>query len=109
MRLALCLLCLAGTSVFAQVGPARTNNTQGSNTLNVQNDCGAQGNGSADDSPAIQSCINQAASGQTIYFPNGTYNLSRTLNIKGGVTYLGQSTSAVLHANTMGAVIFQFP
>lgn len=109
MRLVFCLLCLGGTSVFAQVGPSSNNNTQGSNTLNVQNDCGARGNGSADDSSAIQSCINQAASGQTIYFPNGTYNLSGTLNIKGGVTYLGQSIGAVLHANTMGTVIFQFP
>lgn len=72
-------------------------------------DCGAKGNGSSDDAPAIQLCINQAAPGQTIYFPNGTYNLSKTLNVKGGVRYAGESTNAVLHAAKMANWIFMFP
>src|SRR5690242_19952650 len=103
MKSYICLLGLIGTSVFGQLAFA------GGGTLNVVTDCGARGNGSSDDAPAIQSCINQAAPSQTVYFPNGTYNLSKTLNVKGGVRYAGESTNAVLHAARMANWIFMFP
>jgi hypothetical protein len=98
-----------GTTVVTQLAFAKGGSQQSSGTLNVISDCGARGNGSSDDASAIQGCINQAAPGQTIYFPNGTYNLSKPLFIKGGTRYAGESTDAVLHASTMGTWIFWFP
>jgi hypothetical protein len=109
MKSYICLLGLIGTTVLTQFGFAQGPTQQSSGTLNVISDCGAKGNGSSDDASAIQACINQAGSGQTVYFPNGTYNLSKSLNIKGGVHYAGQSTNAVLHASSMGNWIFVFP
>jgi len=45
-------------------------------------DFGAVGNGSADDTTAIQAAINSLSStGGTVYFPAGTYKVSSTLNI----------------------------
>lgn len=109
MKSYICLLGLIGTTVVTQFAFARGGSQQSSGTLNVISDCGARGNGSSDDASAIQSCINQAAPGQTIYFPNGTYNLSKSLNVKGGIRYAGESTNAVLHASNMGTWIFIFP
>jgi hypothetical protein len=109
MKSYICLLGRIGTTVLTQFGFAQGPTQQSSGTLNVISDCGAKGNGSSDDASAIQACINQAGSGQTVYFPNGTYNLSKSLNIKGGVHYAGQSTNAVLHASSMGNWIFVFP
>jgi len=45
-----------------------------STTINVKN-FGAKGDGITDDAPAIQSAINQASGGSTIYIPAGTYML----------------------------------
>jgi polygalacturonase len=102
MKSYICLLGIISTGVLTQAAFA-------AGTLNVVNDCGARGNGSSDDAPAIQACINRVSAGQTVYFPNGTYNLSKTLNIKGGISYVGESTNAVLHASQMANWIFMFP
>ena len=109
MKSYICLLGLIGTTVITQFAFAKGGTQQSSGTLNVISDCGARGERLSDDSSAIQACINQAAPGQTVYFPNGTYNLSKSLNIKGGVHYAGQSTNAILHASSMGNWIFVFP
>jgi hypothetical protein len=48
-------------------------------------DYGAKGNGATDDTAAIQLAINLLpASGGTIYFPAGTYNVSSTIQIGNG-------------------------
>lgn len=46
-------------------------------TLNVQNDYGAAGDGTTDDTDAIQQAINDATSGDEVYLPGGTYLISR--------------------------------
>lgn len=55
-------------------------------------DYGAIGNGTADDTPAIQDAIDDAGS---IYFPNGTYKITTTLSVPNGVadhfSMVGQS------------------
>jgi hypothetical protein len=58
--------------------------------------CNAAGNGSADDTTAIQNCINRLSSGKpVIYFPCGTYNISTTLNLSNQVyvSLIGQDNS----------------
>ena len=73
--------------------------------LNVKSDCGAAGDGSTDDTPKIQSCINTAASsGQGIYFPTGTYKVTSALTISSGNMLLygsnGGTTSIVQYTST---------
>ncbi len=75
----------------------------------MKKSCKAAGDGVQDDSFAIQRCINRAHSGQTIFFPDGTYKLGKPLNVKGGLTYLGQSAKAVLQSANMGEWILMFP
>jgi len=68
-------------------------------------DYGAVGNGSTDDTVAIQAAIDaaNAAGGGTVYFPAGTYKLTDTVNLKANVklqgagrrvTYLKQFTNS---------------
>jgi hypothetical protein len=54
-------------------------------------DFGATGNGSTDDTAAIQRAINAAvaAGGRSVYFPPGFYVVSSTINITGSVGLIG--------------------
>jgi hypothetical protein len=45
---------------------------------NVKTTCGATGNGSTDDTAAINTCIGQLVSGDTLLFPAGTYKVTST-------------------------------
>jgi Pectate lyase superfamily protein/Ricin-type beta-trefoil lectin domain-like len=69
-------------------------------------DFGARGDGTSDDTAAIQNAINTTTSG-TLLFPAGTYRLSDSLYLRGNVTYQGQ-TNPVL-TGTRGGSIFVFP
>ena len=44
-------------------------------------DHGAVGDGKADNTEAIQAILSQVKTGMTIYFPPGTYRLTRTVNL----------------------------
>lgn len=66
--------------------------------FNVQ-DYGAAGNGTHDDTAAIQSAITaaQAAGGGTVYLPSGTYKTTSTLLISGAsMTLAGEGASSVI-------------
>jgi hypothetical protein len=53
-----------------------------SHFIDVKNDFGAAGNGTTDDTAAIQSAINAAPSaGAIIFFPRGSYRVTSTLTI----------------------------
>ncbi len=55
-------------------------------------DYGAAGNGVADDAGPIQAAINAAqTSGQTLFFPAGTYKVLTTLNVTQGIKMVGES------------------
>lgn len=67
--------------------------TSGLPVYNVKTDYSAAGNGTADDSAAIQNAINaaSAAGGGTVFFPAGTYKISRALELKSNVHLLGEA------------------
>lgn len=45
-------------------------------------DFGAQGNGTANDTSAIQACVNAAVSaGKNVYFPSGSYRITSTITV----------------------------
>lgn len=77
--------------------------------LNAKTDCGAVGNGVADDTSALQSCINQAAvSGQAVYLPVGKYRISSTLTISSGnMTVYGtnSTTTSIVQSNAAAHIL----
>ncbi|MHA0289043.1 right-handed parallel beta-helix repeat-containing protein [Mycobacterium sp. C3-094] len=67
-------------------------------TLNVR-DYGATSNQSSDnDALAIQKAINAAKAGDTVYIPNGTYHIRSTINLKSGVSLIGESRGSTILA-----------
>lgn len=67
----------------------------GNNGYNVVS-YGAVGNGTTDDTTAIQNAINAAHSAKkgTVYFPPGIYKISSTLTIYTGVSLVGAGSAA---------------
>lgn len=52
---------------------------------------GAKGDGSTDDAAVINNAINVSPTGTTLRIPRGTYRVSTTINVKGGITLVGES------------------
>ena len=60
--------------------------------FDAKRDFGAAGNGSGDDTDAVQRCIDAARQygrGAIAYLPRGNYRVSRTIQITGGDYYVG--------------------
>lgn len=73
------------------------------NVYNVKTDYGAVGNGSTDDTSAIQNAINGASSTNGIvYFPDGTYIITAPLRLPtaGKISLVGDSPSASILKKT---------
>ena len=65
-----------------------------SSSFNVK-DFSAAGNGSADDTSALQNAINAAvSSGKALYIPNGKYAYAPPLTINGNLTIIGESLTS---------------
>jgi len=77
---------ITATSVAnsAYTASTRVLATNGNTTYNAKTTYGATGNGSTDDTAAIQNCLT-AAAGNIAYVPSGTYMMNDTLNISGTV------------------------
>jgi hypothetical protein len=71
---------------------ARNLVTRGADIINVK-DFGATGNGTTDDTSAIQAAITAAPAGAAIYFPRGTYRLS-SIEITKDVSIYGEGKNA---------------
>lgn len=69
-------------------------------TLSVK-DFGATGDGSTDDTTAIQEAFN-AGSGRTVYFPAGTYRISSQIVVKTKTTLLGDGMNKSIIKLTSG-------
>jgi len=101
-----------GASVTGPMGATGPTGSSGTLWLNVKS-YGATGDGSTNDTAAINSAIAVANStGQTVYFPTGTYNVTGLSSItREGVTVRGdgprstviQMTSATGNTMTLGA------
>ncbi len=60
--------------------------------VNVK-DHGVTGDGSTDDTVALQACVDAADAGSTIFFPPGTYLISAPITMKDSCSYLGAGRS----------------
>jgi hypothetical protein len=65
--------------------------------FDVKADFGAKADGVADDTNAIQSAVNACASGTTLIFPAGTYNI-KTVYMHAGCNLVGVRSQSVLKA-----------
>jgi len=65
------------------------------NIVNVK-DFGAVGNGSTNDTVAIQNALNAVIGGGVVYFPQGEYKITATLEINKGLTIQGQGQYTTL-------------
>ncbi|MFC3770175.1 glycosyl hydrolase family 28-related protein [Paenibacillus sp. GCM10012303] len=63
---------------------------------NVVTDFGAVGDGTTDDTSAIQSALNATATGGTVYFPMGTYLISSQLTVSNKEIHLFATGKAVI-------------
>jgi hypothetical protein len=70
-------------------------------------DFGAIGDGTADDTVSIQATINAGVSkNKAVYFPNGSYIISATLNLPNNITLIGETQRKINDgANTYGVII----
>src|SRR5258708_9593976 len=64
---------------------------------------GAKGNGVADDTRAIRAAFAAAPAGGTVWFPPGTYNVSKTLELRPGTTYRGSNPQSSVIRQADGA------
>lgn len=69
-------------------------------TLSVK-DFGATGDGTTDDTTAIQNALN-AGTGRSVYFPAGTYRISTTLVVKTSTTLVGDGINKSIIKLTAG-------
>jgi hypothetical protein len=78
---------------------------EGGKIVNVR-EFGARGNGVADDTAAVQSAINAATAGTTIYFPAGIFNVSNfVVKNRQGLSFVGEGQKSVIKQKTGAARI----
>jgi Pectate lyase superfamily protein len=73
-------------------------------------DYGAKGNGTTDDTAAIQAAINACASvGNTVYLPAGTYKITSALSMITGVNLMGAGdTETIIQANACDGIHYAY-
>ena len=91
----------------SQIETLIANNTPTSTTYKNVKDFGAVGNGTTDDTAAVQAAVN---SGGTIYFPTGRYLIKNTLTATKSVQLIGDGQSSIIlfdgPGGNVGAVRF---
>ena len=87
-----------GMDDFTQTGTgasARTFQSKGEDIVSVK-DFGATGDGSTDDSTAIQAAINAARGSSKVFIPKGTYIVTKTIEIPSNSHLVGDGKSTVI-------------
>ncbi len=85
-----------GGSPTAAPADAEVSAAVPANALNVRT-FGAKGDGKTNDSQAIQKAVNTARSGDTIYFPAGTYWIDSSIAVnRSGLTFWGEGAHSVV-------------
>ncbi|QGQ99264.1 carbohydrate-binding protein [Paenibacillus psychroresistens] len=105
-----CIQLVCALLVLGLLFPALSQQTASAATKDVTT-FGATGTGTSDDTAAIQSAINAAVSGDTVYFPAGTYYINASLLPKSGIKINGVSkTTAIIKFNgSSGAPMIYMP
>ena len=86
---------LAGNKYYARSKPSY-NNLDVSQFASVRS-AGAKGDGSTDDTKALQNILNSATSaGKVVFFDAGTYKVTSTLTIPAGAKVVGEALSAFI-------------
>jgi len=100
------LASLAGLFACLTLCLLSTPATASATTYNVVSNCGATGNGSTDDTAAINTCIGRLQAGDTLLFPQGTYKITSSLVIDvANVTVDGSSNTATIRAAFSGNML----
>jgi Pectate lyase superfamily protein len=68
---------------------------------------GLAGNGTTNDGPAIQACINSAAANTAVYIPAGTYLINSTIRLKSNVVLRGAGPTTQLNLGASGTLTTQ--
>jgi hypothetical protein len=95
LKVALVMLVLVSCRVISALP------SQGDGKLVNVKQFGAEGDGAADDTAAIQKAINATPDGNTIYFPAGTYIVSNfVVNKRSALSFLGEGRHSVIKQKT---------
>jgi hypothetical protein len=92
------------TAGLTATSTVTVNVSNSGSTVNVTS-YGATGNGSTDDTAAINNAIAALSSGSTLFFPCGTYKTSSQLTLNISNVTLDGGSCAVLHNTSSGAVM----
>lgn len=85
----------AGAVVDASVSSSSKLYNRINDLIDVK-DFGATGNGSTDDTSAIQAAATFAGYGGSLYFPKGTYVVSSTITLRGATKLIGDGVSSTI-------------
>lgn len=98
---------IAATTVQDAIEEAATEAQLSLSVFNVK-DYGAVGDGSTNDTTAVQAAITAAAvSGGIVWFPQGTYSVASSLTLQSGVELLGASQEASVIKSSADPVVKQ--
>lgn len=91
---------LVSGSIYYERSKPSYNNLAASSFKSTRS-AGAKGDGSTDDTAALQSIINSAASaGQVVFFDAGTYKITSTLKIPPGSKLVGEAFSTIMSSGS---------
>jgi Pectate lyase superfamily protein/Right handed beta helix region len=68
---------------------------------------GLAANGTTNDGPAIQACINSAAANTAVFLPAGTYLVNSTIRLKSGVVLRGAGPTTQINLGASGQLTTQ--
>ena len=99
----------SGVMEFKNTGGAWQNFSAipgGSSTLKSVLNYGATGDGTTDDTTAIQAAISACSAGDVLYFPSGNYYISGELDITVNLTIMGDGPASQIYQSSTSLNLF---